>query len=90
MSAQQIMVVFTINTDKLPENFGEILKHEQEVVDAWKQEGKLAHLFLRETRNGAILVFNGSDESEVKTLMESLPLYPFVKSTEYYALMKQF
>ena len=85
-----ILVIFTINTDNLPENFQEILKHEQEVISQWKQEGLIEHLFLRPTRNGAVIIFNDTDESKAQQLMESLPLYQFVKSIDYLPLMKQF
>lgn len=85
-----ILVIFTINTDNLPENFQEILKHEQEVISQWKQEGLIEHLFLRPTRNGAVIIFNDTNESKAQQLMESLPLYQFVKSIDYLPLMKQF
>jgi hypothetical protein len=85
-----ILAIFTINTDNLPENFQEIIKHEQEVIAKWKQEGIVEHLFLRQTRNGAVIVFNDMDETKAQQLMESLPLYKFVKSVEYLPLMKQF
>jgi hypothetical protein len=85
-----ILVIFTINTDNLPENFQEIIKHEQEVLSAWKQEGIVEHLFLRPTRNGAVIVFSNIDEERARLLMEELPLYQFVQSVEYYPLIKQF
>ncbi|GDX64857.1 hypothetical protein LBMAG35_16960 [Chlorobiota bacterium] len=85
-----ILVIFTIHTDNLPENFQEIIKHEQEVVNAWKEEGILEHLFLRPTKNGAVLVFSGIELIKAKQLIESLPLYPFVQSVDYFPLMKQF
>ena len=85
-----ILAIFTINIENLPENFQEIIKHEQEVIEHWKQEGLIEHLFLRQTRNGAVIVFNDIDETKAQQLMESLPLYQFVKSVEYYPLMKQF
>lgn len=85
-----ILVLFTINTDNLPENFQEIIKHEQEVLAAWKQEGIVEHLFLRPTRNGAVIIFTGIDEAKAKVCIESLPLFQFVQSVEYYPLIKQF
>jgi hypothetical protein len=33
------------------------MKKEQEVIAQWKAEGILEHLFLREKRNGAVLIF---------------------------------
>ncbi|NBX63976.1 MAG: hypothetical protein EBT66_03320 [Bacteroidetes bacterium] len=85
-----ILAIFTIATDNLPDNFQEIIKHEQEVISAWKAEGLIEHLFLRPTRNGAVIVFKDVDEARAKELMESLPLYQFVLSVEYFPLMKQF
>jgi muconolactone D-isomerase len=85
-----ILAIFTIATDNLPDNFQEIIKHEQEVISAWKADGLIEHLFLRPTRNGAVIVFKDVDEARAKELMESLPLYQFVLSVEYFPLMKQF
>ncbi len=86
----RIEAILTIDTDNLPANFEEIIKHEQEVVAKWKAEGILEHLFLRQGRNGAVLVFKGLDEIKVKELMETLPLYQLKKSVEYLNLIKQF
>lgn len=85
-----LMAIFTINTDQLPSNFQEIIEHEQAAVAQWKEAGILAHLFLRPTRNGAVLIFNDVDEPKARELMASLPLYPFMQSVEYFPLMKQF
>ena len=85
-----ILAIFTIATDNLPDNFQEIIKREQEVISVWKADGLIEHLFLRPTRNGAVIVFKDIDEARAKTLMESLPLYQFVLSVEYFPLMKQF
>ncbi len=76
--------------ENLPDNFQEILKLEQEVVARWKEEGIIEHLFLRQARNGAVLIFKGKDESEVQALMKTLPFYPLSKSIEYLSLIKQF
>jgi hypothetical protein len=83
-----ILVVFTIDTENVPANFQEIIKHEQEVLAQWKNEGYVEHLFLRQTKNGAVIVFKDIDQTKAKELMESLPLYQFVKSVEYLQLMK--
>ena len=85
-----IQAILTIDTDNLPSNFQEIIKHEQEVVAQWKEEGILEHLFLRQGRNGAVLIFKDIDETRAKELMETLPLYKLMKNVEYYCLMKQF
>lgn len=85
-----IQAILTIDIENLPENFQEILKHEQEVIAKWKNQGILDHLFLRSTRNGAILIFKNVDETRAKELMETLPLYKLKKSIEYFSLIKQF
>ncbi len=86
----RIEVILTIDTDTLPSNFPEILKEEQEVVARWKAEGILEHLFLRQAKNGAVLIFKDIEEDKVKELMETLPLYRLKKSVEYLNLMQQF
>ena len=85
-----VQAILTIDTENLPSNFQEIIKHEQEVVAKWKAEGILDHLFLRQAKNGAVLIFKNIDELRAKELMESLPLYKLKKSVEYFALIKQF
>lgn len=86
----RIAVVFTINTDNVPENFQEILQHEREVVAQWKEAGYLDHMFLRQGKNGAVLVFKDIDETKVNELMQTLPLYQLKKTIEILPLIKQF
>lgn len=82
-----VLAILTIDTDNLPANFQEIINHEREVVAAWKAEGTLDQLFLRPTRNGAILIFNNLTEEEVNEKMKTLPLYPLRKSLEVIPLI---
>ena len=86
----RIQVILTLDMDNLPENFPEILKKEQEIVAIWKEEGFLEHLFLRQAKNGAVLIFKEIDEEKVKELMQTLPFYKLKKSIEYFNLMQQF
>ena len=86
----RIEVILTLDMDNIPSNFQEILKHEQEIVAKWKAEGILEHLFLREARNGAVLMFKDIDEEQVKELMKTLPFYQLKKSVEYLSLIQQF
>ena len=37
----RIQAILTIDLENLPDNFQEILKHEQEIVAKWKGEGIL-------------------------------------------------
>ena len=82
MNVTHVLAILTIHTDNLPENFQDIIKHEREVVAAWKAEGFLEQLFLRPTRNGAILIFKNLTEEEVNEKMKALPLYALMKSLE--------
>ena len=86
----RIQAILTIDTNKVPANFQEIIKHEQEVISKWKAEGILESLFLRQEKNGAVLIFKDVDEAKAKELMETLPLYKLKESVEYFALIKQF
>lgn len=86
----RIEAILTIDTENPPANFEEIIKHEREMVAKWKEEGILEHLFLRELRNGAVLIFKGLDEAQVKLKMEQLPLYQLKKEVVYLNLIKQF
>lgn len=90
MEQNRIQAILTIDIDNLPDNFQEILIKEKEVVAQWKAEGFLEHLFLRQTKNGAVLIFKGIDEEKAKELMEKLPLYQLKKSVEYLHLIQQF
>jgi muconolactone D-isomerase len=47
-------------------------------------------LFLRQTRNGAVLMLKGLEEEEVKEKMKDLPFYKLQKSIEYLNLILQF
>jgi muconolactone D-isomerase len=87
---QSIQAILTLDMENLPANFQEILKHEQKVVAQWKAEGILEHLFLRETKNGAVLIFKGHDLEQAKARMEMLPFFALKKSVEYLSLIKQF
>jgi hypothetical protein len=86
----RVQVILTLDMEHLPSNFPELLKQEQEVVAVWKSEGYLEHLYLRQARNGAVLVFKDKEEEEVKALMETLPFYKIKKTVEYYNLIHQF
>ncbi len=86
----RIQAILTIDTENLPANFQEILEHEKAVVAQWKAEGILEHLFLRQGRNGAVLIFKDLDEAAVLERMEQLPLMKLKKSVEYFNLIQQF
>ncbi len=58
------------------------------MVAKWKEESFLDQVFLRQTKNGAILIFKDIDEAKVNQLMPTLPLYQLKKSMEIFPLIK--
>ncbi len=84
----RILVILTIDIENLPANFPEVLQHERRVVKEWKEAGYLDQLFLRQTKNGAVLIFKNVDLDKVNELMTTLPLYQFKKSLEILSLIK--
>ena len=78
----RILVILTIDTDNLPSNFPQILQHEREVVAQWKKDGFLEQLFLRPTKNGAVMIFKDLTENEVHELMTTLPFFALKKTLE--------
>jgi hypothetical protein len=84
----RILVILTIDIDNLPSNFPEILQHEREVVAQWKKEGILEQLYLRPTKNGAVLVLKDIDEKQANELIQTLPFYAIKKSIELLPLIK--
>ena len=86
----RIQAILTLDMDNTPSNFQEILIEEKKVVEQWKSKGILEHLYLRELKNGAVLIFKNVTEDEAKDLMTELPLYQLKKSVEYLNLIQQF
>ena len=84
----RILVILTIDTDNLPSNFPQILQHEREVVAQWKKEGVLDQLFLRPTKNGAVLILKDINEEKANELIKTLPFYVIKKSIEILPLIK--
>jgi muconolactone D-isomerase len=84
----RVLVILTIDTENLPSNFQEILQEERKVVSEWKNEGILDQLFLRPTKNGAVLIFKNLDEDQVNDRMTTLPFYALRKSIEVLPLIK--
>ena len=85
----KILAILTIDLENLPSNFQEILQPERAVVAQWKQEGFLEQLYLRPTKNGAILIFKDKTEEEVHHLMTTLPFYVLRKSLEVFPMISE-
>ena len=72
------------------ENIEEILPQEFAVVATWKEEGVLAHIFIKEAMGGAVLVFNETNQDKVEELLTQLPLHKHFTKIEYTLLNQQF
>lgn len=84
----RILIILTIDTNNLPSNFPQILQQERDVVAQWKKEGILDQLFLRPTKNGAVLILKNIDEAKANELIKTLPFYQLKKSLEMLPLIK--
>lgn len=84
----RILVVLTLDMENIPSNFQEILKLEREVVAQWKKDEILDQLFLRPTKNGAVLILKNIDEEKAHELLKTLPFYALKKSIEILPLLK--
>ncbi len=87
-NGNRILVILTLDMENIPSNFPEILKHEREVVAQWKKEGFLEQLFLRPTKNGAVLILKDMDLEKANQLITTLPVYQLKKSIEVLPLIK--
>ena len=84
----RILIILTIDPNNLPSDFSQLLKHEREVVAQWKEDGILEQLFLRPTRNGAILILKNIDEAGAHELIKTLPFYKLKTSLEIIPMLK--
>lgn len=80
--------ILTIKDEFRSEELSEVLKHEREVIEQWKQAGYIHDMYLRQTKNGAVLLFKELEEHKVRELISSLPLFPYLKPVEYLGLLK--
>ena len=81
-------VILTLKEDVNVEEIPEVLQHEREVVEEWKQAGYIHDMYLRQAKNGAVIMFNEMNEDKVKELISTLPLFPYFKPAEYLGLLK--
>ncbi len=81
--------ILTIKEGYSVEDLAEVLKQEREAVAEWSKQGIIHDLYLRQTRNGAVILFKELDETKVRELVATLPLYPYLKSVDYLGLIKQ-
>lgn len=81
---KRITVLTTKYADKFPDvDFEAMKKIEIPMVMKWKEEGVVESFFVRADTNGAMLVFKDLEMDQVKTLIESLPFFPYLEKVDY-------
>jgi hypothetical protein len=68
----------------------ELPKKEMEFVNQWKQENILESFFISVSKKDAVLIFQNVDEAKTKSLIETLPYFPYMSRIDYHNLNKQF
>ena len=84
-----IAAIITIKPEVKIEDIAEIINHEREVLKEWTSLGYIHDLYLRQTRNGAVIMFKDMDEQKAREMVATLPLFPYLLSVEYLPLLKQ-
>jgi muconolactone D-isomerase len=84
-----IAAIITIKPEVKIEDIADIINHEREVLKEWTSLGYIHDLYLRQTRNGAVIMFKEMDEQKAREMVATLPLFPYLLSVEYLPLLKQ-
>ena len=84
-----IAAIITVKPEVKIEDIAEIINHEREVLKEWTSLGYIHDLYLRQTRNGAVIMFKEMDEQKAREMVATLPLFPYLLSVEYLPLLKQ-
>ena len=84
-----IAAIITIKSEVKIEDIAEIINHEREVLKEWTSLGYIHDLYLRQTRNGAVIMFKEIDEQKAREMVATLPLFPYLLSVQYLPLLKQ-
>ena len=79
---RRIIVDIVNYLDKLP-NYQELMPQEFAISTSWIQEGVVEHRFIKENKTGSILIFKDIEESEVRRMISSLPMYSNFDKVEY-------
>lgn len=80
-----VFVNITSDLNTVP-NLEKLLKKENAIVAKWKEKGIVEHLFVKEHRQGAILIFNDLEIKEIRQHLSDLPLSIYFKTVEFLPL----
>ena len=79
---RRIIVDIVNYLDKLP-NYEELMPQEFAISTSWINEGVVEHRFIKENKTGSILIFKDIEESEVRRMISSLPMFSNFDKVEY-------
>ncbi len=79
---RRIIVDIVNYLDKLP-NYQELMPQEFAISTSWINEGVVEHRFIKENKTGSILIFKDIEESEVRRMISSLPMFSNFDKVEY-------
>lgn len=70
-------------------NIEELLPKEFAKAAEYKKQGFLEHLFIKDDKSGAVLVFKNVDLAKAKELVSGYPMFKYFKAIEYIEVEKQ-
>ena len=79
---RRIIVDIVNYLDKLP-NYQELMPQDFAISTSWINEGVVEHRFIKENKTGSILIFKDIEESEVRRMISSLPMFSNFDKVEY-------
>jgi len=86
---KRIIINITDDLDKIPD-LESLIQHEYEIAGQLKEQGILEHLFVKDDKTGAVLVFDNVDEAKAKELVAAFPLSKYFDKVEYLMVEKEF
>lgn len=86
---KRIIVNITDDLTQIP-NLDELLPKEFAAATKLQEQGILEHLFLKDDKTGAVLVFKDVDEAKAKELVSQFPMFQHFQQVEYIVVDKQY
>lgn len=79
VSLRDHMVIIRL-TRPFGEDLAALLPQEQQVLEQWGREGRLAGSWVRSDMGGAFVVLRAEDPEAVQAMLETLPLHPYMET----------
>lgn len=85
----RVIVNITDDLTNIP-NIEELLPKEYAKATEYKEQGFLEHLFVKDDKSGAVLVFSHVDLDKAKELVSQFPMFEHFEKVEYISVEKAF